>query len=282
MDWRVQVIKAGVLNRLPFEAHLRQVKRRLVGYSPDEANLRQTAEDYAHMAQAVASVGRGFDGAAVLEIGSGWFPTIPLLLARDGARRVFLTDLARNMDERTFGVALDFVARHRAWPGVAGRRFEDFPFTYLAPFAPAQVRDRSLEFIASRTVLEHVPRRDLVALLRSLAAKLTGAGLMVHLVDHSDHLAHADPRLSMVNFLTWSARTHRFVTWLARGGENRLRHHEYPEVFRAAGLDVVASHAHVHEPTRRRLPTLRLAPPYDRMDPDALAIIRSIYVLRAA
>lgn len=281
MDWRVKVVRSGVVSRLPFESRLRRVKRKLVGYRPDESNLRQTADDYAAMAAVVNALGRSFEGSVVLEIGSGWFPTIPLLLARDRARHVYLSDLSPHMDHQTFQETAAFVARECGWSECEGRAFADFPFTYLAPFEPGQLRDGSVDFVVSRTVLEHVPTDDLGSLLAPLRSKLSSDGLMVHLVDHSDHLAHGDHRISMVNFLTWSAGTHRVVNWIAGGGENRLRHHEYPKIFEDAGFDVVTTRTEIHEPTRRILPTLPLAQPYAGMPLDTLATLHSIYVLRA-
>lgn len=280
MDWRVQVVKSGVVNRLPFERGIRRAKRRLIGYYPDESNLQQTLADYEWMTSVLRSVSRSFEDSVALEVGSGWFPTIPLMLAREGARHVYLTDLTPNMDEATFQATLRFVAGRVNWREAEGKTFADFPFSYLAPFEPKQLRDGSLDFVVSRAVLEHVPRDDLPVLFSTLRDKLSRDGLMVHIVDHSDHLAHVDASLSMVNFLTWSPRRHRVVSWIAGGGENRLRHHEYIPIFEAAGLEVMATDADVHEPTRRVLRTLRLAPPYADMEPDTLAVLRSIYVLR--
>jgi SAM-dependent methyltransferase len=279
MGWRLRVAKAAVVNRLPLRAQLSGLKRRLLGYSFDEDNLKQTVADYREMTTRLDAIGRRFADAVVLEIGSGWFPTIPLLLARDGVRHVYLSDLTPHMDDRTFESTLEFVSALDDWPASPARDFSAFPFSYLAPFDPAQLAERSLDFVISRTVLEHVPRVQLAPLLAELRAKLHPDGLMVHLIDHSDHLAHGDASMSMVNFLTWSPRTHRIVNRIAKAGENRLRHHEYRAVFEAAGYDVIAAHGEVHEPTRRQVATLRLASPYAAMEPDELAILRSIYVL---
>jgi hypothetical protein len=283
MDWRLRVAKAAVVNRLPLRAGLRRAKRQLFGYAaPIGDNLQHTLADYAQMTAMLDSLGRTFARAAVLEIGSGWFPTIPLVLARDGARHVYLTDVTPNMDEATFGAAAAFIAKRLQWHDVHSTRFADYPFTYLAPFDADGVDDGSLDYVISRSVLEHVPTDELPALLAPFRTKLRASGLMLHLIDHSDHLAHGDPSLSMINFLTWSPQMHRTVCRIAGGGENRLRHHEYRRIFEDAGYEVVAIRAKPNERALRQLPALRLAPPYSTMAPDELAVLRSLYVLRAA
>jgi len=159
---------------------------------------------------------------------------------------------------------------------------DDLPITYLAPFDPSAVPDGSVDFVISRTVLEHIPPDDLVNLFLALRPKLSPQGLMIHLVDHSDHLEHTDKSLSKINFLTWSVRKHAFVNSLTREGENRLRHHEYLPVFEMTGYQLVTTIADVHEPTRAIAKSLPLVAPYSDMTSDQLATLSSLYVLAPA
>jgi hypothetical protein len=70
---------------------------------------------------------------------------------------------------------------------------------------------------------------------------------MAHAIDNSNHFSHVDPTISRVNFLTWSEAKHRLVSKLAKGGENRLRHHEYGILFRRAGYVVIGADALIQE-----------------------------------
>ena len=74
MDWRIQVFKFATLTRVPFGDFLRRLKRRHFGYQPDPDNIRGTLEAFDQMTAALKGVERSFDGATVLEVGSGWFP----------------------------------------------------------------------------------------------------------------------------------------------------------------------------------------------------------------
>lgn len=281
MDWRLKVGRQAVLARLPFGQALRGVKRRLLGYRPDPDNLGQTLKNWSQMRAALSHTGGSIEGATVLEIGTGWFPTIPILQCLQGARRVFMSDLNVHLDDVSFAATMDFL--RQVDPGDARLRAiqsrADLPLTYLAPFDVNAIPDGSIDLVTSRTVLEHIPPDVLLDLFKALRPKLSARGRMVHLVDHSDHLEHSDKSISKINFLTWPDGRHAWINRLTREGENRLRHHEYPPLFAQAGYRVVLEQHKVHEPTRQLAKSLPLQPHYAAMTPEQLATMSSLYVL---
>lgn len=280
MDWRLKVATQAVLNRVPFGPALRRLKRRHFGHEPDDANLHETLFHLSQMKAALEAQGRTVEGATVLEIGSGWFPTIPIMLALGGAEQVLMSDLNRHMDEVTFAATLRFL--RRVMPSDPDLKsigaLTDLPIRYLPPFDVDDIPDGSLDLVISRTVFEHIPPNDLLRLLRELRPKLAAGGLMVHLIDHSDHLEHVDKAISKINFLTWTSK-HALINFLMREGETRLRHHEYQGLFEAAGFDVLSASAEIHPPTRELAKTLRLAAPFTAFSSDQVAALSSIYVL---
>ncbi len=281
MDWRLKVARQAVLVRMPFGYALRRFKRRHFGYEPDAGNLRATLTHLRQMTEALDAMGRTFEGATVLEIGSGWFPTIPTMLALRGAKRVLLSDLTPHMDDVTFSATLRFLKRNMPTDSKlsAVARFSDLPLTYLAPFNVNALVDGSIDYVISRTVLEHIPEHDLMQLMTALRPKIARGGLMVHLIDHSDHLEHVDRSISKINFLTWSKRKHAFVNYLTREGENRLRHHEYRRIFEASGYQVVGTAIEIHAGTCAIAKALPLVAPYSDMSPEQVAALSSLYLL---
>jgi len=270
--------------RLPFGTALRRFKRRVVGYEPDPSNLNNTIECLDIMRAALAEQGRSFEDADVLEIGSGWFPTIPIMLCVDGARSVRMSDLNLHMDEVTFQSTLRYLKNrfphHTALKAI--NCLEDLPVSYMVPFAAANVPDASVDFIISRTVLEHIEPEVIVTLHRELLPKLKPGGLVVHVVDHSDHMEHRDKTISKLNFLTWSKEWHRWINLLTREGENRLRHHEYPALFQRAGYDLLSATGTIHEGALKSLEAMKLAEPFATMPKAELAVLTSTYVLCGA
>ena len=282
MGWKLYVAKRALVNRLPFGESMRGLKRRLLGYPPDLGNLSDTLAGLRWMQDELARTERSFKDAEVLEIGSGWFPCIPIALVMAGAKRVHMTDLNRHMDQVTFSATLAFLRdRFPAEPALSGvQRVEDLPLSYHAPFNVEEIPDSSLDCVVSRTVLEHIAPEDLTSLLSRLKPKLKPGGLMVHLVDHSDHMEHRDKSISKVNFLQWTPDFHRRINGLIREGENRLRHHQYVEVFAAAGYAVQSVANRLHEPTLHSVPSLKLAAPFDQMAAADIAVLASVYVVR--
>ena len=202
----------------------------------------------------------------------------------DGAREVLMSDLNPHMDEVTFRSALAYLRKqfpaHAVLQGV--ERIEDLPIRYLAPFDASSLAAASIDVVVSRTVLEHIAPADMTQLFSALSSKLSPSGLMVHLVDHSDHLEHQDRNISRINFLTWSAAFHRRINWLIKEGENRMRHHEYRPLFERSGFRLLAEVAPVDERTLRSYKGLVLAAPYDRMTPQQLSVMTSVYVVAKA
>lgn len=281
MDWRLQIIKKSVLGRIPFGNSLRQLKRRTFGYKPDPDNLINTVENLKQMQSELNSLERSFRGSTVLEIGSGWFPTIPLLLAMEDIKHVYMTDLTPHMDKVTFKATLEYLRQY--FPNAIYlkkiNRIEDIPASYMTPFDPGKLPDKSIDYIISRTVLEHIPPEEIINLFSALRPKLTPAGLMLHLIDNSDHLEFNDKSISRINFLTWGKRKHASINFLMKDGENRLRHHEYPALFKSAGFSVLSEKAIIHEVTNEIANSLKLSSPYSEMTPEQLSALTSIYIL---
>jgi Methyltransferase domain len=133
-------------------------------------------------------------------------------------------------------------------------------------------------------VLEHIPPDDLVELFSILRPKLKPDGLMLHVVDNSDHMEHRDKSISRLNFLTWPSGRHQLINRWMQGGENRLRHHEYKELFKRAGFKLVHEHSDVHAATEQAVENLRprLQPQYAAMSSQQLATLTSFFVLAPA
>ena len=148
-------------------------------------------------------------------------------------------------------------------------------------FFASSLADTSVDIVVSRTVLEHIPPSDMEHLFKALHRKLKPGGLMVHLIDHSDHLEHQDRNITRVNFLTWSAAFHQRINGLIKEGENRFRHHEYRPLFERAGYRVLAEIAPVDDATLCSCKRLALVDPYNQMTPEQLSIMTSIYVVAA-
>ena len=293
MKWQLQVLRGAVKTAMPFQPTLRRLKRSVSTYTPSLDNLNTTLDDLSELINLLRTTGRDVKGRTILEIGSGWFPVIPILYIILGAPRVVMSDLNRYMDDGTFRSARDYIRQNA--DRVADRlqidplhivdvleganTLADLGLDYRVPFDTRDQPSGSMDLITSRTVLEHIPADALAGLLPDWARLLSADGVMAHAIDMSDHFEHSDKTISRVNFLCFSARVWRLIN-AASDYQNRLRHSDFLSLFARHNLDVLALKTDTDDRARRDLARLELAPPFDRMSPDDLAILTSYVVLK--
>ena len=242
---------------LPFQKQLRAIKRRIV-FSPHVLTEPYVYPGGFDHIFALRYVGFSLKGKHVLELGTGWFPVIPLMLRLGGASRVYLTDIERLLDHETILVALIFFCtKNKTWhknsklmsDGLSiylnvppNLSFDEllrwFQFTYICPFE-ASKELLSVDCIVSHTVLEHIPEHVLKKIFHDTKNLLRPGGLHSHGIDHTDHRANVDPRLGRVDFLRYSDWMWRLFCIHALDYTNRLRHSRYVTMLRDAGYEVV-------------------------------------------
>src|SRR5258708_3632154 len=106
--WQLHCAKNTLKSLLPFQQRLRSLKRRLA-LRPDniaEASVYPGGFDQVFL---LRSAGLDVRGRDILEIGTGWYPVIPLMLRVAGARHVYLTDAHELLDLRNLKASLDFL-----------------------------------------------------------------------------------------------------------------------------------------------------------------------------
>ena len=225
MNWQAKCVIDNAKGALPFQAQLRRLKDRISPYQP---NFRRDLETIVQGIRQVEWVSQllPIKGASVLEIGSGWQPTVPLLYSLAGASQVFLTDLNVLLRPDTLAAALYSLRTQRQMildglkldpkvldhalredPGASMEdRLKEMRLVYMAPCdcRKLNLSTASLDVVTSRNCLEHIPPGVLQEIFHESYRLLKPGGAACHLVDHSDHWEHNDKSLSRVNFLKYS------------------------------------------------------------------------------
>jgi SAM-dependent methyltransferase len=230
-----------------------------------------------------------------LELGIGWHPVLPLVLALLDAPRIVALDRNPWLDWRYAREALDrlgedlpTLSRRLDAPVTelatryeclrAARTLEDLfraaRMEYLCPVDAADtgLPDASVDVVCSSNVLEHVSRGALEAIHAEAWRVLRPGGLAIHRIDPSDHFAHGDPRITRANFLRYSPGS-----WYWYGGSglayhSRLRAIEHREIFERY-FEVLVDREHVDTPALAALRAGKLAvhATFSRFVPEALA-----------
>jgi SAM-dependent methyltransferase len=296
--WQVHWAKSSLKAVLPLQGQLRKLKRRLVP-SPHQISEKSVYAGGFDQISSLASAGLDIRGLDVLEVGTGWFPVIPLMLRLAGARHVTLTDAHALLDLETLSATVRFLLERKADlaerlhlsvaeiedqllippSGDLNDVLAEMGMTYAVPFDYKHSKVR-VDAIISHTVLEHIPPPIIAELIRDWHRVLRTGGLISHGIDHSDHRANVDTRLSRLDFLRYSDTMWNLLCINPQDYTNRLRHSDYIAMFRVGGFEIVFERALVDPKCRDALPKLQLAARFRGMHPDDLATLWSNIVAR--
>lgn len=284
-----QLARSLIKAFMPFPDTARRIKRHFKPYTANPTNNGFAFEDGLNMLEALREAGADLSGD-VLEVGSGWTATVPLMFHLAGARSVTLTDLERLFDATSVPTAVDVL--RPLLPRVAARiqideaRLTTFVPRYICPWDSAGHPPASIDIAISRAVMEHVPARDVPGLFASLRRVVRPGGFMCHSVDNTDHFQHSLPDAHLMDFLRYPSDS---VKWRlaqvnTQGRMNRLRHSDYLALAREAGWNVVRASArvppHVLQDVLRMRDAGELAPEFRDRDPQDLAATATLLVAR--
>ena len=241
-----------------------------------------------------------------MEVGTGWYPVIPLAMYLCGAREVWTYDIEplttgerlRRSVELFTGCAargdLDtllpgwqrerLAVLERAVQGGAQRP----PQEVLAPLGihlrvqhaqQCGLESGSIDLIFSSGVLMLIPRTPLEALYREFRRIARPGGVMVHRLNLRDIYSYFDRSITPLNFLRFSPSAWR---WLdsAVVSQNRLRVSDHRAMLQAAGFQLVDEVCESAPP--ETLQRLRLAPEFRGYSEADLLVIEAWFIATPA
>ena len=200
--------------------------------------------------------------AEVLELGTGWFPIVPIALRLAGASHVRTCDIVEHVSQDRLSATLQAFSR-AADDGELRRRFPSINEPLLqhirsydparqtcveslrslgidyiiGDFPGASLPPASVDLIVSHAVLEYIPQAPFRALLAAFRRVLKSDGVMSHWIDFSDEYAYFDKSISPLNFLkypdwAWRIINNPFIPL------SRLRIDDVRRLFSDAGFSI--------------------------------------------
>jgi hypothetical protein len=235
-----------------------------------------------------------------LEIGTGWYPTLPITYYLSGASQVWTFDITSHLSRKRLALLLDMFCKSdedgslrqivpAIWPERVGRLrelrnivHEVTPAECLARInIHTEVRDASdtglpagsMDFIYSCAVLEYVPAPVLPKLLAELRRLASAHSVAVHWVNLADEFAGFDSSITEFNFLRYTDRE-----WKWRGSPliavNRFRITDYRELLARAGLVLLEEEN--RSGSLEKLNRIKLAPEFQRYSKEDLLVVESL------
>jgi SAM-dependent methyltransferase len=195
-----------------------------------------------------------------LELGTGWYPIVPILMFLAGAKKSVTVDLNPLM---TYQNLSDTVLKLQAWLQQGKlRNFDQFmdearkkQFLKITPgeldfealkealnldyrVGDARALPYSEDFfdlIHSNNVFEHIYPDVLEAILWEFGRILKPKGISSHFIDMSDHFAHLDSSIGPYNFLRFSQKQWSWIDNSVQP-QNRWRLSDYEQLYAKLGL----------------------------------------------
>ena len=123
---------------------------------------------------------------------------------------------------------------------ISSESLSSYGIEYRAPYdaAVTDFKSKSIDACISTDTLEHIPAESIVAIFEELYRIIKDDGIISARIDYSDHYAHTDSSISLLNYLKfkedeWSKYNHNCHF------QNRLRHYDYLQIFHKCGFYVV-------------------------------------------
>lgn len=297
MHWRIKGLLQKTLGVLPYGEPLHyHLQRSFGGIRNPRREMALKIDDWELMAKQLRTVGAEIPGARLLEVGSGWYPALPLACYLGGAARVYTCDLNRLLKPELMRLCIEMLGnelpriaiacqvplaevqtRYRSVLAAADARdpaeLSDGVIQYRAPADATDpgLDDGAVDILFSNSVLEHVPPDAIDRLHRASLRLLRPGGWIYHSVNCGDHYAYADPKVHQLNYLQFSNR--RWAFWNSRFlYQNRLRAHQFVDAARAAGFEILIDTSQARPQRLEQLHAMKIAAEFAGIPDEKLCI----------
>jgi hypothetical protein len=295
MNWRVKGIVQGLLSVIPGGTAVNDaLQTSFGGLRNFEASVDdKIGNDWAVLVSHMRHLGMTVSGRDFVEVGTGWFPTLPFCYSLAGARNCKTFDIVRHLKGRFTFRMLDRLRSHlQIISDLACRSFAEVVsdyeklkqcktiaellrtarVQYIAPGDATRTTlpDCSVDCLYSNSVLEHVPSAAISQIMMESHRILKPGGLSVHSANCGDHYAYFDSGISSINYLRYSER--KWKLWNnALLYQNRLRPQDFAEMLEQSGLKLMLYRFAPKPHLLRQLKTMAIAPEFGRYSHEQLA-----------
>lgn len=201
---------------------------------------------------------------AHLEIGTGWYPVVPLGMFLCGAGSVTTIDLTRFTNEIRFRTTVKKYYEssksgklQELLPDISPERLkileeeienptcnslgaflEKFRMEYhVADARKVPFKDNTFDLITSNNTFEHIYPEALEGILVEFKRLCKKGGVMSHSIDLSDHFAHMDKSITIYNFLKYSDAQWKWINNSIQP-MNRMRIYDYRELYKKVSIPI--------------------------------------------
>ncbi len=193
------------------------------------------------------------------ELGTGWYPIVPVMLFIQGADKVFTWDVQSLLQadylQATIGKFLTYHNQGRLQ--IPDNRLKILHDCYqeidqaniehvlsemeivpmIGDARETGIQDNTIDLIFSNNTFEHIEADVLRSILSEMKRVAKPGAVMSHFIDLTDHFSHLDKKISSLHFLKFSPTQWRLID-NAIQPQNRLRITDYRQLYKETGIQI--------------------------------------------
>ena len=254
-----------------------------------------------HLQHFEEKTGGSLQGKDCLELGTGWYPVIPIGYFLNGAKRICSVDISSLTTSESLLICITEILKRESiffkqmphldksrWAVLKEIQANCSPLTPLDEICrmihleilvqdarQLDFNDNSFDFVSSNNTFEHIFADILAGILPELWRVTKTDGLMSHFIDLSDHFAHMDGAITIYNFLQFSEKAWQRIDNDIQP-QNRWRWKQYLALYEQ--LNIPAISKRIRPGNLEEVRSLSLAFPFSEMTEEEVAISHG-YVL---
>jgi len=266
MNWRLKAIVQKTISYLPAGYKVNYLFQKYItkgvvlsdDYFYDR--LDHAKRHIGHYQENIAPL----EGKTTLELGTGWYPVVPISNFLCGADTIYTVDITplTNLKKIKTTLAKFIVAKKAgklaAYLNILPARWKQLEqiyntidnYTYTTLLEALNLKllvedarkltmltDRSIDLIHSNNTFEHVYADILEGILIEFHRLVAKGGMMSHFIDMSDHFAHNDRSITIYNFLQFSKKRWKRIDNSIQP-QNRLRFKDFLTIYERLTIPV--------------------------------------------
>ncbi|TLD40949.1 MAG: hypothetical protein JETT_2784 [Candidatus Jettenia ecosi] len=294
MNWKYKALLQRLLAIIPFGEKVNFQLQKFSG-----GNKLSHVDEYVNSGVRIVKllIENGFvdiKNKQILEVGTGWLPTFPILFSLLGAGKIYTYDhvphLRFTMTKSTLTQikkSFPFISKQL---GITVEKLEDkcskamntedltrlFEFLNVQYRAPedatyTKIPDNSLDLFFSYAVLEHVPENIVIGLTQEALRTLKQGAFYYNYIGLHDHYVSFDKKITKVNFLKypewlWKILAKNKITYL-----NRLRNSQFVKIIEDCGFEIVSINTFVDSKSLKAIRKMKIDKKFSDFELEDLA-----------
>ena len=297
--WKAKAIIQKAISFLPYKENINYFFQRYVtkGVLLNEEHFTYKLEHARDHLQFFEELKGGIQGKRVLELGTGWYPIVPIAFflydvgefisidisswmnyeSQLATIAVFqeweeedkLKDVLPDIKTENWNILIEILENKEKYPNSTTIN-QALRFTpYIKDARNSGFETNSFDFICSNNTFEHIYPEILKPILKEFDRIVKSNGAMSHFIDLSDHFAHFDASINIYNFLRFSEQQWRRIDNSIQP-QNRLRWKDYEQIYKELGISYTA--LKVRKGDLALLASVPLSEEYSAYTPEELAL----------